>query len=562
MYFLAQLNVYAVIIGLVIAIIFFVQAVIRQQKYDKLVRKSEHLIWINENEISTIETFDNGYYDGEKFEQPHHLYTDDLDIFGANSMYSLINRAKTFNGIHYLSQLFLTLPTKKEIADRQSAILELEQKLDWRQDFANTLFEFVNGEKRDFAKEIDAELQLELNFVQGKVLNLYRKALPIIWLAVATLYFINIDIANIFASVFFMFNLVLTFRKVKETTHVQGRLSNASIMLRSYGDALDTIFSEQWTSPLLKTQVEKFKVSAEKDSSTKVLKQLQQIIEQLDYRLNFIPAIILNGMFLWDFRVLYKLVGWKEEHAGKLNELFEFVGEMEAFSGLANWSYNHPHYTMPTIEEEYFSLAAIDIKHPLIPSEENVGNDFSIQKGEYLNIVTGSNMSGKSTLLRTLGINMILGYTGTRVAAKSLSFPIVKLISYMRIKDILEESVSTFKAELNRIKMILDILKTDAQCFILIDEMLRGTNSRDKLIGSIGIAKRLLAEKTYSMIATHDIKLAELGLEIPEGIANYYFDIDYADGELVFDYKVKQGICENFNASFLLSQLGIDMGEE
>jgi len=131
----------------------------------------------------------------------------------------------------------------------------------------------------------------------------------------------------------------------------------------------------------------------------------------------------------------------------------------------------------------------------------------------------------------------------------------------MRIKDILEESVSTFKAELNRIQMILDILKTDSQCFILIDEMLRGTNSKDKLTGSIGIAKRLLAEKTYAMIATHDIKLAELGNEYSSGIANYYFDIDYADGDLVFDYKVKEGICENFNASFLLGQLGIKMDD-
>lgn len=558
-YFLSTIHFTAVIGGLLAVIAVFIWAVLKQQKYDLQVRALQQLITINWNEINSISTFSNIYYDGGIFEKAHHFYTADLDIFGPNSLYALINRSKTYDGIYSLSQLFLELPTRNIIVDRQEAVEELTHKLDWRQNFAASLFEIEDGQSRDLAAEIDGELQLDLDFAQGKLLDRYRLALPFIWLGIVAMYFVDSNIANSIAPVVFIFNLLLTLRKSQETTNVQNHLSYASIMLRSYKRALDIIFSEEWESDLLKTNVDSFREKSKDTSAVKVISELQTIIEQLDYRLNFIVAIILNGLILWDFRVLKRLEKWLEKNRGKLNELFDFIGLMEASSSLATYAYNNPNYSYPRITDTYFSLNAVAIEHPLIPAKQSVGNDFKIEKGGHLNIITGSNMSGKSTLLRTIGINMILGYTGSPVAAQKLEFPIVKIISYMRIKDILEESVSTFKAELNRIQMILDILKEYDNCFILIDEMLRGTNSKDKLTGSIGIAKRLLSEKTYAMIATHDIKLAELGTQFQQGIQNYYFDIDYADGDLVFDYKVKEGICENFNASFLLGQLGIEM---
>jgi len=166
-------------------------------------------------------------------------------------------------------------------------------------------------------------------------------------------------------------------------------------------------------------------------------------------------------------------------------------------------------------------------------------------------------MSGKSTMLRTLGLNMILAYAGTRVAASELEIPIVQLITYMRIKDALEESVSTFKAELNRVQQILELIKSDDQVFILIDEMLRGTNSKDKLKGSIAFVNRILEEQSHAVIATHDIQLTEMAKVHPNHIKNYFFDITFHDQELEFDYKIKEGICDTFNASFLLAQMGL-----
>jgi DNA mismatch repair ATPase MutS len=168
-------------------------------------------------------------------------------------------------------------------------------------------------------------------------------------------------------------------------------------------------------------------------------------------------------------------------------------------------------------------------------------------------------MSGKSTFLRTLGINMILSYSGTKVAADKFMTSLVQVVTYMRIKDVLEENVSTFKAELNRVKMMLDLLRSHTRCLFLIDEMLRGTNSKDKLEGSIAITKEILEYEGYAIIATHDLKLAEYGDGFPNEVNNFYFDISFEGKDLKFDYKIKEGICTSFNASFLLNQLGLDV---
>lgn len=560
-YFCTKLGILAIIIGIIAVITSFILAVIKQQRFDNLVEETETLVSLNENEIDAIENFENLYYDGVKFKEGHHFYTDDLDIFGHKSLFALINRASTYDGVDQLSNFFLELPTEIDLKLRQEAVKELSEKIDWRQKFASTLFNIKIGHDRNLGKEIDEELNIDLGFASSSGIKFLIKTAPFLWILVIASYFLSVDLGNILASCFFIFNLLVTFRRASETSSVQAHLSQAAGMLRNYSNAISHLFSMDWRSSIIKSEIEHLKGSENSNNKVKIISELSQIIDHLDYRLNLIPAIILNGLVLWDYRVLSRLAEWKTKNNGELIKLFRFVGLMEGLSSLANWSYNNPQYTFPNINNDYFELNAIGAMHPLIPSNENVGNDFQIEKNKYLSIITGSNMSGKSTLLRTIGINMILGYAGTKVAADKFEMSLVKVISYMRIKDILEESVSTFKAELNRIRMILDLLQKGEKCFILIDEMLRGTNSKDKLAGSIGIVKRLISEQTYAMIATHDIKLAELGSEFKEEIANYYFDIDYADGDLVFDYKVKSGICENFNASFLLKQLGIEMSD-
>ena len=556
LYFIIKTNLIVFSLFLVGVISLFVWAVVKQQKYDKFLSEKKALKEINENEIDAIHNHQNLYYNGEEYEISNHHYTADLDIFGAHSIFGLINRCRTYYGNQILRSVFLEKPIISELLEKQEAIKELEDETDYRQEIAVKLYSLDGLENYNVAHSINRQMEMDLSFGEGKLLNIYRKSLPLIWIGIIVLYFINYGLANTLASFIFIGNLLLTGNFTKRITEVQGRLSNTSNSLKRYIDVLKSLFDKKWNSTLLKVHAEEFENSSS-ELPLKSLSDLSNIINQLDYRLNLLVAIAGNGLFLWDLSVIYKLAKWKKSNTGKIEKIFKHIGFMEAMSSLATWSYNHPTYSYPFISDDYMSIEAKELEHPLIPKSQNVENDFNLEKQDKVVIITGSNMSGKSTLLRTIGLIMILGYTGTKVAASNLSIPIVSIVTYMRIKDALEENVSTFKAELNRISMILTILEEKDDAFILIDEMLRGTNSKDKLNGSIGITKKLLESDAYAMIATHDIKLAEMGND-EKRIANYYFDIDYKDGNLVFDYKVKSGICENFNASFLLGQLGID----
>lgn len=556
LYFIIKTNLIVFGLFLVGIIGLFVWAVIQQQKYDKLLSEKQALMAINENEIAAINNHQNLYFDGEEYDIPNHHYTSDLDIFGPHSMFGLINRCRTYYGNQILKSLFLEKPSKSELLEKQEAVAELEQETEYRQEIAVKLFSLEGLENYNVAESINNQMEMYLSFAEGKILTAYRKLLPLIWIGIIVLYFFNYGVANTLASFLFIGNILLVGNFTKRISEVQGRLANTSNSLKKYIDTLRCLFDKKWNSTLLKTHAAAFENSGT-ELPLKSLSDLSNIINKLDYRLNLLVAIVANGLLIWDLGVIYKLAKWKNSNTGKIEKIFKHIGFMEAMSSLATWAYNNPSYTYPQITDEYMNIGAAELEHPLIPKSQNVDNDFVLKPHDKVVIITGSNMSGKSTLLRTIGLNMILGYTGTKVAASHLSIPIVSIVTYMRIKDALEENVSTFKAELNRISMILSVLKEKNDAFILIDEMLRGTNSKDKLNGSIGITKKLLESNAYAMIATHDIKLAEMGYD-EKRIANYYFDIDYKDGDLVFDYKVKSGICENFNASFLLGQLGID----
>lgn len=556
LYFILKTTILVFTVSFVLLTILFLWAVVQQLKYDKLLKDAEALMAINSNEINVIATHRNVYYNGVDYLEHNHLYAEDLDIFGNHSLFGLINRCRTYFGHQILRDLFLVPPSTQSILERQEAVEELKNNIDWRQELAVKLFDLEDLHDLNVAQTIDNQLSIDMSFASTALLKVYRKLLPVIWLGIGLLYYLQSPLANPIFGVIFIGNLLLVGNFTKRVNHIQNKLSQTSNSLKKYIEALDTIFARSWQSKLLIEKASEFE-NSKSEMPIKSLAQLSSLINKLDYRLNFLVAIFANGFVLWDLMIVAQLEKWKLNNKGKIEKIFYHIGFMEALSSLAAWAHNNPNDAYPIIHEEYLKIDAQEIRHPLIPDEQNVANDFHLDPEHRISIITGSNMSGKSTFLRTLAINMILGYSGTKVTARTLSIPIVEIVTYMRIKDALEENVSTFKAELNRISLILDILQTKENAFIFIDEMLRGTNSKDKLNGSIGITKKLLEYNSYAMIATHDIKLAEMG-ESDDRIANYFFDIDYADGDLVFDYKLKEGICENFNASFLLGQLGID----
>jgi len=262
-------------------------------------------------------------------------------------------------------------------------------------------------------------------------------------------------------------------------------------------------------------------------------------------------------LLLWDLRCTLKLFQWQKKHSESIHQWFEVLAEFDALSSLANLNHNHPEWTLPKLEDGDFHLTANKLKHPLIKEAKNIGNDFRMNGHGQIAIITGANMAGKSTFLRTIGVNMILAMSGCRANASWLSLKPVDLFTNMRTTDNLQNDESYFFAELQRLKAILDEIKAGRAVFVIIDEMLKGTNSEDKLSGSIKLIEQLIALGAVGLVATHDLKLTELAESHPQHITNKCFEIKLTDDELLFDYKLTDGVTSTMNANFLMRKMGI-----
>ncbi len=292
-------------------------------------------------------------------------------------------------------------------------------------------------------------------------------------------------------------------------------------------------------------------------SAEKVFSSLKSLVKEFEYRQNLAVGIFLNSLFLWDIRCVYHLWYWHSKHHKKLADWLNVISEMDALISLGNYANNHPDFTYPEIQEGDFILNAKELGHPLLHPEKRVDNDFELNGWSKVMIVTGANMAGKSTFLRTVGVNLILGRLGTPVCADKMVFNPVDIYTNMRTTDSLLKDESYFFAELKRLKGVLDRLKNGERIFIILDEMLKGTNSVDKLEGSKKLIRKLIQYQSVSLIATHDLKLSELEKEFPEQVLNSCFEIRIENDEMVFDYKLSDGVTKTMNATFLMKKMGI-----
>ena len=287
------------------------------------------------------------------------------------------------------------------------------------------------------------------------------------------------------------------------------------------------------------------------------------LINKLSYSLIMIVGFVLNVFFLWALKQIIAIEDWKRNNQHSLEAAFDVIAEFEALISLASLHINYPEWSFPQIAGgAAYTLTAKNLAHPLINIKSRVANSYELTDAFKIDIITGSNMAGKSTFLRTIGINTVLALCGAPVCADEIRVSVIAVITYMRIKDSLNESTSTFKAELDRLQMLLKAVEGDQKVFFLIDEMLRGTNSVDKYLGSKAVIEQLIRKKAVGMVATHDLQIAELETKHPDYIRNFYFDIQVKDNEMLFDYKIKHGECKTFNASLLLKQIGIDVEAE
>lgn len=543
--------------GVLIAVplLLFLFLVKRQIKVQKQLTYAEKLLWVYQNELSQLTNGKNGYNDGTAYADEYHPYSSDLDIFGQGSLYAFVNRCNTQQGLDILADHLSRPNDQVTIEQRQEAIAELETHIEQTFHFRAELQNHKPGQLKVIIRKLQEQLPAQLNFSRNKSLRLYIKVVPFIMTGIFGLGLVFGGWVWQLFGIAALVNIGLTFFYMSHINKVYYGFSRESNLLGAFADTIKWTEDVSWQSPYIKSFFGNMK---HPEPISKQICKLSSIIQDFDARLNMIVGFFLNVFMVWDLRCSIALCKWYDQSAQQTVEGMTRISRFEELISFATLSYNQPDWNFPVILPS-FALNTIELGHPLIPEQVRVLNSFNVEAKPTVDIVTGSNMAGKSTFLRTVGINMVLAFAGSPVCAQQMSLSIFKVLSYMRIKDSLNDQTSTFKAELNRLKMILDAIQANPNSFVLIDEMLRGTNSKDKYLGSKVFIEKLIEQNTPALFATHDLQLSEMQENHPAKIRNYHFDIQITEGEMEFDYKLKLGPCKTFNAALLLKQIGLTL---
>ncbi len=554
-YALGEINLlYGIGAGVFFTILFF-YFVLTYIKNQQVLFYTENLKKVLENEVRSISEKGNMYPDGGQFADAQHPYSDDLDIFGDKSVFHYINRCATLFGNTTLSDWLKDLPAEQTIKARQEAIIELTKHIGQAEWVRAILLPLNNNNLNNITNAVQNQFKKLLAFTSAKWLKYYASITPYLLPALLLLVFLTEASWQIILPVMGLNYLINAFYG-KNINQVHELIGKSSDKVQVYATVLQWIESEKWNSNYLNNLQQQCKSQADGKLAYQQIEKLAKLVKLLDYRLNIVVGVLLNVGFLWDIRCAFKIKKWHKNSSEAVIKGLEIIGEFEALISLSTLTYNQPEWIFPQIEKG-FVFAAQEMGHPLIPKAHRIYNNFSYADGKTVDVITGSNMSGKSTFLRTIGVNMVLGFTGAPVCCKELMLSPIKLISYMRIKDSLNENTSTFKAEIDRLKMILEISSSTGNSFALIDEMLRGTNSKDKYLGTKAFIEKLIEQNSAAIIATHDLQVAELEQKYLKQLRNYHFDIQTDGTDMFFDYKLKNGKCETFNASILLKKIGL-----
>ncbi len=552
-YILGRLNLSYVITIVVTMVTAFVRLINKQSKLQKELAIDENLLKVLANEIDHLKEVKNSYDNGAAFADGFHPYTDDLDIFGESSLFHYTNRCNTQSGKNILSNWFKSSAEKTIIESRQQALIELKNHQLETLNFRAQLISFKGIELSNLSVSLGQGLKEKLTFVQKNWLKTYVKVLPFLMLALIAGAFFSTVFLQLLGFLMLV-NFFLTGINAKQVNQVYAGFSRSSSQLAAFASVLTWLEEKPWKSSYLQKLVESCNAKSGQKAHQQIA-ALSKILQQFDYRLNMIVGGILNLLLLWDLRCTLRLANWHKTAAANITDSFEVISAFEALISLSTLHYNHPDWPFAKITNE-FCVEALALGHPLIAEDKRISNNFKMEQ-KTVDVITGSNMAGKSTFLRTLGINLVLAYAGAPVCAESLTVSVLKLVSYMRIKDSLNESTSTFKAELDRLKMILEKTAVENDTLVLIDEMLRGTNSKDKYAGSKAFIERLVMQKTAALVATHDLQIADLADKHPNLVRNFHFDIKMQNQDMFFDYKIKDGACKTFNAAILLREIGL-----
>lgn len=505
----------------------------------------QNLIKINHNEIDVLHQKPSFLPDGAKYHQDY-TYTADLDVFGPRSLYHMINRCFSEPGRKMLaSWLIEPVFDMPLIQERQAANAAINKDPDIRQQFlAHGLATFSGNDTPQFYP--DKPLIDSSTFAKIKFVRWIPPLVTLICVAGAlVLHYPNIIFYG------FLLNLLLTGSFLKSTMQVLQRADHTLKNLKNYTEPLRVLIKPDYKNELLLEKKRKL------NDIHIQLRLLQKRYNLLENRSNLLVGLILNGFLGYDFIALTLMQNWYQSNASKIPAWLDEIAWFESLFSLSTFSYNNPTYTFPFLDRE-MGIAGKNIRHPFIPDKDNVGNALAFMPPLKVILLTGSNMSGKSTFLRSLGVNQILALAGSVVAADEFHTGLYDILTSFRKADSIQEHTSLFYDELKKLRHIINTLDGSGRpALILLDEILRGTNSDDKYYGSMQVLLRLKDQPAMTMLATHDIALAQLEEIHGPLIQNYSFESEIRDGELHFDYKLHRGVAVNKNATFLMEKMGI-----
>ncbi len=535
------------------ALLFIIQipAWIVHVKLGEKIDESKGIIEINKRHLMRLEDHWIRFSDiGEEFIDPDHPYSSDLDIIGKKSLFQYMNTTHTWHGRQALARdLLQPAYTKEQIKQRQEAVLELAND----NGFTDQLeYRFSKVGNDPSAEKLVMELKDDSIFMKNKFLRFALTYIPPVILAFTALIAIfRMDHLYPIAAIFYTFQGVLWLIGLRSTKRYFQSVYRIPIQLNAYYKVLELVAKTDFTASEL--QQIRSHLSTLDVSATKAIKELDRISERVRVRSNPILCFIVNVLLLWDYECAFLFQEWKSRYAPHCEKWFISLGELESLLSFATMKKVCKGTCFPVVSDNR-GVEADELGHPLIANDVRVTNQLRINN--QILIISGSNMSGKTTYIRTVGINIVLARAGGAVCAKHMTFSDLHVITSMRISDDLNEGVSTFYAELKRIKYILDAAKSDDKTLFLIDELFRGTNSVDRLTGAKTVLTTLNSNNAIGMVTTHDLELCDLDKMTPR-IRNFSFSEHYEDKKILFDYKIQPGKSKTTNAKYLMELIGI-----
>jgi hypothetical protein len=480
-----------------------------------------------------------------------HLYATDLDIFGKDSLFELLSLARTRSGEQTLARWLKTPASPAEIIRRQHAIDELRHNLDLREDLAIVGDEVRAAIHPEWMKQWGARPRLldsRAARATAPVLSLLMIVSLVNYLGFrgsGTFLLAAISLGGGFA-----LHYRHRVREVIDGVNVPGK------DLQTFSLLLDRIEKESWTTAKLRDL--RGALDTQVRPPSKEIRKFVLLLEWLNSRLNPFFAAVAAPLLLWATQFAFAIEHWRALHGRAIGRWLDAVGEIEALCSLSAYAYEHPDDPLPHIVESGAQFDGEDLRHPLLSAAHCVPNSVALDSERQLFIISGSNMSGKSTLLRTVGVNTALALAGAPVRAKRLQLSVLSVGATMRVMDSLQQGTSRFYAEIQRLHDIMELAKQSPVLFLL-DEILHGTNSHDRAVGAEAVIRGLLARGGIGLVTTHDLALATLADNLSPRAANFHFQDHLENGRMVFDYHLYPGVVKKSNALELMRAVGLEV---